>query len=215
LFGKYRFCRFGGPKGGNGSQGIRFAIYARMSQIDRQSEPPADGQNRVVIENVRPQVDCGRFPIKRVAGDIVHVDADVFTDGHDALAAELLYRGRSDSDWRRALMTAQANDCWQGEFDVSEIGDYQYQVAAWIDHFASWRRDLKKRIAANKTLPLICWLARSSYIRRPSWRKVAIVSGFKTGSGEFAAIKRDKNPVRSSIAMNWRHLYRDGPNPLR
>src|SRR6476620_9262169 len=121
-----------------------------MSQTDCKPKPPVDGQNRVVIENVGPQVDCGRFPIKRVAGDIVHVDADVFTDGHDALAVELLYRGISDRDWRRAPMTAQANDCWQCEFEVDEIGDYHYQVAAWVDHFGSWRRDLKKRIAAKQ-----------------------------------------------------------------
>src|SRR4051794_2055270 len=116
-----------------------------MSRFQDMREMCAAGRNRVVIENVRPQVDGGRFAIKRVAGDIVHVEADIFTDGHDVLSAEVLYRESGGNDWQRAPMTAQINDVWAGEFKVNEVGEYQYRITAWIDHFGGWRRDLRKR----------------------------------------------------------------------
>jgi starch synthase (maltosyl-transferring) len=113
--------------------------------------PKAEGgQNRVVIENVCPLVDCGKFPIKRVVGDIVSVTADVFTDGHDAIAVELLYRAGDDNAWNRMSMQPLVNDRWQGEFVVDHVGTYQYQFASWIDHFGTWKRDLTKRIAVGQ-----------------------------------------------------------------
>src|SRR4051812_5179775 len=69
-------------------------------------------QRRVVVEAVRPQVDGGRFPIKRVAGERVTVTADVFADGHDELGAVVLYRKAGDADWREAPMTPVTNDRW-------------------------------------------------------------------------------------------------------
>ncbi len=56
-----------------------------------------DGRTRVIIENVTPRVDDGAFPIKRIVGDTVIVEADVFTDGHDAISCALLYKKEGDS----------------------------------------------------------------------------------------------------------------------
>ena len=104
----------------------------------------------MVIERVRPEIDCGRFPIKRVIAEKVIVEADAFADGHDAITCELLYRAEDDAEWRRSLMQPLVNDRWRGEFSVTGMGRYLYTIEGWIDHFATWRRDLTKRIAAGQ-----------------------------------------------------------------
>ena len=88
------------------------------------------------------KIDCSRFPIKRVLGEEVVVEADVFTDGHDEVICHVLYRHGCTSDWSRSPMTHIGNDRWRGVFRVSELGHYQYTVEAWVDRFGTWRRDL-------------------------------------------------------------------------
>jgi len=107
---------------------------------------PAGGRRRVVIEGVAPQIDCGRYPIKRVVGEDVIVEADMFADGHDALAAVLRFRRDDESDWREERMTPLVNDRWRGTFRVTTLGRWRYTLAAWIDPFLSWRRDFERRV---------------------------------------------------------------------
>lgn len=73
-------------------------------------------RNRVVIEGVRPEIDCGRFPIKRVKGDVVEVEADVFADGHDDIRCCVLYRREGEREWKEVPMEAVGNDRWRGSF---------------------------------------------------------------------------------------------------
>jgi starch synthase (maltosyl-transferring) len=115
-----------------------------------------DGRSRVVIEQVCPEIDCGRFPIKRVVSELVAVEAVVFADGHDALACRILYRHTDDQEWQPAPMEALGNDGWRGEFRVSKLGRYEYTVEGWIDRFATWRGDLVKRIAAGQDIRMDC-----------------------------------------------------------
>ncbi len=107
---------------------------------------PTEGWRRVVIENVRPQVDGGRFAIKRTLGEAVAVTADIFTDGHDAIAAVLQYRHESAAEWTEVPLQSLVNDRWRGTFQVVELGRYHYTVCAWTDHFQSWRHDLANRV---------------------------------------------------------------------
>ncbi len=117
--------------------------------FERMPRPPADGRRRVVIERLSPQVDCGRFPIKRVVGEKVTVEADVFADGHDRVACQILYwRGYDEAHC--SPMKLLGNDRWQGEFTVSAPGNYQYTVEGWIDRFQSWREAFEKKIAAGQ-----------------------------------------------------------------
>src|ERR1700756_948908 len=109
----------------------------------------ADGRTRVIIEGISPQVDCGRFPAKRTVGDEVRVEADVFTDGHDAISASLLAHREGSDDWTEIRMKPLVNDRWEAAFHVSELGRYGFKVQAWVDHFETWRRDLLKRIKAE------------------------------------------------------------------
>jgi starch synthase (maltosyl-transferring) len=109
-------------------------------------ERTIDGRVRVVIEEVAPAVDGGRFAAKRVIGDRVVVEADCFTDGHDAVAARVLWRREDERDWREAPMTFLGNDRWRGSFTVDALGRYRYTVTAWVDQFLSWLHDLERRI---------------------------------------------------------------------
>ena len=106
----------------------------------------------MVIENLNPEVDCGRFPIKRVVGEKVVVMADIFSDGHDAVAARILYRKEETSGWRQAAIRLLENDRWRGEFVVEEAGRYRYTVEGWVDHFMTWQRDLKKKMEAGQDI---------------------------------------------------------------
>ncbi|HET9087744.1 MAG TPA: alpha-1,4-glucan--maltose-1-phosphate maltosyltransferase [Acidobacteriaceae bacterium] len=109
-----------------------------------------EGRSRVVIEAVRPEIDGGEYPIQRVVGESVQVEGDIFADGHDVVAAHLLYRGPGDRNWRIAPMELLTNDRWRGEFCVSELGPYRYTLEGWIDPFATWRTAMRKRIDAGQ-----------------------------------------------------------------
>jgi len=111
-----------------------------------------DGRLRVVVDQVRPEIDGGRFPIKRVIGDSVIVEAAVFADGHDQISCRLLHRHRSENTWHVSPMVALGNDLWRGDFRVTQLGKYLYSVEGWVDHFKSWRGDLVKRKAAGQDL---------------------------------------------------------------
>jgi starch synthase (maltosyl-transferring) len=109
----------------------------------------ADGRCRVVIERVSPEIDGGRFPIKRVVGETVTVEADVFADGHDRVACRILYWG-NNKEIHSSPMKALGNDRWCGEFAVTAPGQIQYTVEGWIDRFQSWRDAIEKKIAADQ-----------------------------------------------------------------
>jgi starch synthase (maltosyl-transferring) len=105
---------------------------------------------RVVVEGVEPEIDGGRFPIKRVIGEPVVVEADVFTDGHEAVSCALLYRKEGAADWTEVPMTALVNDRWRAEFRVTELCRYEYTFQGWLDHFKHWSSNLAKRIEAGQ-----------------------------------------------------------------
>jgi starch synthase (maltosyl-transferring) len=115
-------------------------------------QKPADGRKRVVIESVEPEIDAGHFAIKRITGDSVEVEADIFADGHDHIAARLLFRYSQIPQWTAVPMEPLGNDRWRASFPVVRLGEYVYTVAGWIDHFDTWRSDLEKRIAAGQDI---------------------------------------------------------------
>ena len=115
--------------------------------------PPAlDPQllRRVVIERVTPAVDDGEFPIKRTPGEPVEVEADIFADGHDTLAAALLWRTQGERAWNETPMAPVVNDRWRARFEIAETAPYEYTIEAWIDRFESWRAALSKKVGAGQ-----------------------------------------------------------------
>jgi starch synthase (maltosyl-transferring) len=112
------------------------------------------GRQRVIIEGVKPQVDGGRYAAKRVIGDRVVVQADIFADGHDQISAWLMVRREDERQWRELPMQALVNDRWQASFMAEQLGRYRYTLKAWVDPFATWQHDLEKRVAAGQDLEL-------------------------------------------------------------
>ena len=100
-----------------------------------------DGRQRVVIEDVTPQIDWGSHPVRRVCGEEVEVSAAIFADGHNDVAARVLYRHESESGWRFASMQSLGEDVWKGVFTVDRLGSWRYTLLGWIDHFATWASD--------------------------------------------------------------------------
>ena len=106
--------------------------------------------SRVVIEGVAPQIDDGLFPIKRCVGESVHVEADVLCDGHEVLAVVLKSRALGETEWQEAPMSPAVNDRWSASFLIRRLVDHEYTVEAWIDRYATWRRDLSRRFEAGQ-----------------------------------------------------------------
>jgi starch synthase (maltosyl-transferring) len=106
---------------------------------------------QLVIENVTPALDGGRYPIKRVIGRVIEVSADIFKDGHDLIAARILFRRPGETEFRLAPLNYRFDaDRWHGSFKVDQIGLWQYLVEAWPDRFGTWRSELGKRLNAGQ-----------------------------------------------------------------
>jgi starch synthase (maltosyl-transferring) len=111
-----------------------------------------EGRRRVIVERITPQIDGGRYAVKRVTGEPLRVEADIFADGHDVLAACVRVRRLGAERWDEAPMSALLNDRWAGELVAGGMGAYEYTVLAWVDRFMSWSRDLAKRITAGQDI---------------------------------------------------------------
>ena len=105
----------------------------------------SNGNSRAVIEDVQPQVDGGRFPIKRTRAEKVVVEANIFTDGHDTLRCQLRHKPAQSTEWTEVDMAPLGNDRWRASFITSTLGRHQYTVTAWVDRFLSWRHDIARR----------------------------------------------------------------------
>ncbi|CUI15772.1 putative glycosidase [Candidatus Protochlamydia naegleriophila] len=113
-----------------------------------------EGRRRVVISNVSPQIEAGRFAIKRVIGEEVVVEADIFTDGHYKVAAYLYVRSDREAEWQEIVMEPKSNDRWLGRFITQAIGMSFYNIIAWIDYFETWQKDLEKKFKAASPIEI-------------------------------------------------------------
>jgi starch synthase (maltosyl-transferring) len=174
------------------------------------------GRSRVVIEAASPEVDGGAFPAKRVIGDLVTVEADIFTDGHDLISAVALHRPDHQTDWSEVRMQPLANDRWRGEFKVESLGFHRFTFEAWIDHFLTWHRDLKKRVdggASDEELR-VQLLIGLGYIRaaaaRANERDRRKLDGFVAALESDDALSDKIDDVWSEdlLALMWRNAER-------
>lgn len=88
-------------------------------------------KDNLVIENIRPQIEGGRFMLKREPGDSVTLQADIFRHSHEKYDAAIMYRHISKKKWEKVPMHFVDNDLWEGTFTVQNIGFYEYKVVAW------------------------------------------------------------------------------------
>jgi starch synthase (maltosyl-transferring) len=142
-------------------------LAVRMFQARRldRAAPPVDEKaakaalkllaaDRVAIEAVEPELDGGRFPVKRVVGDVLEVAADVFCDGHDKIAASLLIRHQDEKAFTEVPLEFVINDRWAASFPLTRIGRYVYTIQGWRDLFAAWRYEVAKKHDAGLDLSL-------------------------------------------------------------
>jgi starch synthase (maltosyl-transferring) len=156
-------------------------------------QEPAEGRRRVVIESLSPQIDCGKYPIKRVVGEKVVVEANVFADGHDQVACQLLYGLVNDATMQSCPMLFIGNDRWRAEFPVLHSGKYEYTVEGWIDRFKTWRGDLIKRIDAGQDVH-VDFLIGAAIIEDAASRATAKDADF---CSRFARRLREKKDTES------------------
>jgi starch synthase (maltosyl-transferring) len=104
----------------------------------------------ILIENVSPSVDGGRYPAKRVVGDVCVVEADIFRDGAEVLRAQIHWWKEGETAFNVAPMEPLVNDRWQGRFVLADLADYRFTLEAWTDPFASWRSALRRWVAGNQ-----------------------------------------------------------------
>ena len=137
----------------------------------------AEAPSSIIIENVQPVVNCGRYAVKREAGDTLTVTADIFKDGHDRIAAMLKLRERGSRTWDETPMKLVDNDRWSGAVLLRQPGFFEYTIEAFPNDWQSWLEDTAKKIAAGLDVALEFREAeamlRDTASRRPDDREVA------------------------------------------
>jgi starch synthase (maltosyl-transferring) len=106
---------------------------------------------RVQIQEVSPQVDCGRYPVKRTIGDRVEVTARIFRDGHETLGAAVRHKGPDATRWSEAPLEPLGNDVWAGSFEVDRPGIWSFRIEAWVDRVSSFQEELRRKVAAGQS----------------------------------------------------------------
>jgi starch synthase (maltosyl-transferring) len=114
--------------------------------LPKTSGPPP----RIRIQEVAPQVDCGRHPVKRIVGDRVEVTARIFRDGHERLGATIRYRAPGRTRWTEESLEPVGNDVWHGSFPVGGPGIWCFRIEAWVDRVASFQDELRRKLAAGQ-----------------------------------------------------------------
>ena len=159
---------FGSPTflEGGATDTLLAAAEVRVAEVSR-TKPVADRGRRngkllgdalkgprIAIERLSPTIDAGAFPVKRIVGQTITVDADVFTDGHDIVAAELLWKAADEKEWTRVPLAALANDRWQAAFMPTRVGRHIFTVAAWRDDYASLCHEIEVKHQAGVDISL-------------------------------------------------------------
>ncbi|HJQ20620.1 MAG TPA: alpha-1,4-glucan--maltose-1-phosphate maltosyltransferase [Gemmatimonadaceae bacterium] len=149
---------------------------------DRRS--PTRGLDHLTIECVTPELDNGRYPVKRVVGDVVRVGADVIKEGHDLVAAHIVVRSPSEPAWQLPMQYDFNTDRWYGEFSVDQVGRWHYTVEAWTDVWETWRTGFRKKVDAGQNTRIEL-LEAAQYVRA-------------------AARRAARGPVRASLTQTAR-----------
>lgn len=165
---------------------------------------------RIIIENVMPVIDCGAFPVKRVAGDSVEVTADIFSHGVEKLLANLLYRKKGGIRWSSEAMALIDNDRWEAAFSVPEPGIYEFTIESWIDRFSQWYGNLAKWSIAGEDITGdvkegIRLISKHCTPRGKSAneRLEKIIGRLQASEGSDAVDYLGKKNVRAFLEGNW------------
>jgi len=174
---------------------------------------------RFFIEDIYPSVDGGRFAVKRIAGETIEVWADVFRDGHEVIAVALRWRGRASNAWQQVSMRLHGNDRWTAGFTPSDPGDYVYQIEAWTDQFATWRREflLKRDAGQAGTLEALEGAALLAAATPPDARTESIIARHRdefVRSGDASTLLADDLAAAMAVSESRYDLTRSPLMPL-
>jgi len=158
-------------------------------------------QPTVVIENVQPLIDCGRHPVKRVVGDSLRVEADIFKDGHDLVSARLKWRKVGDVAWNETPMHPVGNDRWQGTCSLFENALHEYTIEAWGDLFRSWQHEFRKKVEGGLTQLKSETLEGAAIIRAAARR--ALEERDKARLTEIAKLVETAPPDQVDAIAHW------------
>jgi starch synthase (maltosyl-transferring) len=147
---------------------------------------------RIAIEAVSPRIDGGQFPAKAVIDEPVEVEADIFSDGHDRIAARLLWRQSEDAPWQYVSMGSRGNDRWHGEFTPKQLGRHSFTIEAWIDVWGTFRTDLKKKRAAGTMAP----------VDIDDGRRLLQTAAKRSGNAALARLSRELGQADSATACD-------------
>ncbi|MHA7842536.1 MAG: alpha-1,4-glucan--maltose-1-phosphate maltosyltransferase [Winogradskyella sp.] len=175
-------------------------------------------QRRVVIDSVAPQINCGEFYIKRIVNEIVSVDAHVLVDGHDVIAASVLFKHEKDRKWNEARMHHVVNDEWKASFSVEKQGFYSYKVEGWVDYALNWQHGIERKIDDNQHVK--SELLEGVMYLKPLLRKVSkkekeyldhCIDCFENQDKYDEAIKEAKSPALHNIFKKYpeKHLVNE------
>lgn len=192
-----------------------FVIDENVLNPAKSGVPPAHPAAHavpVVIEDVTPQIDGGRHPVKRVAGEAVIVEADVFREGHDAIAADLIYRG-PDGAWHSIVMTALPNDRFRGSFLVESPGRYDFLVEGRPDDWATWRRDTKRKLDAGQAIALELTEARALLVEAEGRVRGEKRHGISAAIAAYDAAKDDGERAIGLLDVSVAEAVAGSPDP--
>jgi starch synthase (maltosyl-transferring) len=189
------FDRIELPAGGVALLQIVFEPEIRLVE----SSAPDCNAPRLAIEAITPKVEQGQFPVRRVMGETVVVEADIIADGHDKIAAEVLWRGADQVDWQRSPMRLMANDRWQGSFTLSRIGRYVFAILAWKDEFATFVDEITKKSNAGVSIDLEL---QEGLILLKESEKAAPRSGAKPLMAIITALENSDAEAKRAIFLN-------------
>lgn len=161
-------------------------------------------QPTVVIESIEPLVDGGRYPIKRIVGDDLVVEADVFKDGHDYVCALLKWRKQGDIAWNETPMQPLINDRWTATCSLFENATYEYTIEAWGDPFRSWQHEFRKKFEGGVT-PLESEKLEGAAIVRGAAER-ALLPADKKRLEEIAKLIEISEPVQVDAIAHWSEL---------
>ncbi len=154
---------------------------------------------RILIEGVYPELDDGRYPVKREVGDTLAVWADILKEGHDLLAAVVKYRRKAEGAWQEVPMRHFDNDRWTGAFRLTENARYVYTIEAWTDTFASWVQDLRKRVEAGQDVGSEL-LEGAALVRRAAARAAGPDRrALEAAAARLAGAEPQEEPVRLAL----------------
>jgi len=151
---------------------------------------------RIQIQEVAPQVDCGRYPIKRTVGDTVEVTARIFRDGHETLGAAVRHKGPDASRWSESPLESLGNDIWAGSFEVDRPGLWSFRIEAWVDRVASYQEELRRKVAAGQ-----------ADLRSELSEGAALLSSLDMGDEELTVEKALAAPAGMRTEKAWSATY--------